>query len=183
MKTEELKALGLNETQVQEVFKLNSLAIENVKGQYSNLETSKAELEAKLLEMQESNKDVITQEAHQLILSEKETLANELLSIKEAHAKEIENIQFNNILDMTLKEAGAKSLKATKAVLNADTIKLNEGKLEGLEEELSRLKGEYEYLFINGESSKSNEPKITSPSKGRRNTDNDPFARKKAKYR
>ena len=65
MKTEQLKALGLDETQIAEVFKLNGEAIENVKKQFStlkkdniNLRTKVGELELKL-EEKEFTKDEV----------------------------------------------------------------------------------------------------------------------------
>lgn len=179
MKTEQLKALGLNETQVAEVFKLNGEAIENVKKQFSTLEEDNVNLEAKVGDLELKLKEVIEPETYQSLLDSKKQLEDELLDIKETHSKELESIKFNNLLDSTLKDSGAKSLKAVKALMNMDEIKYEEGKLEGIDNILENLKKEYDYLFHTEESSIRN---LTTPSKGIRNSDKSLLAKKLSKY-
>lgn len=180
MKTEELRALGLDDDQMREVFKLNSLAIENVRSQYSDLETTKMALETQLEELKGSG---VSKDDYESLVSDRENLALELEKLKDAHEKEMNNLHFNNALDITLKELGAKSLKATKAILNIDSIEFKEGKLEGIEEEVNRVKSEYSYLFFDKNNEAADEPRFSTPGKSKRNSESDPFAKKKAKYR
>lgn len=177
MKTEQLKALGLDETQVAEVFKLNGEAIENVKKQFSTLEEDNVNLKAKIGDLE--LKEVVEPEAHQSLLDSKKLLEDELLNIKETHSKELEIIKFNNLLDNTLKDSGAKSLKAVRALMNMDEIKYEEGKLEGVDNVLENLQKEYSYLFHTEESSIRN---LTTPGKGTRNSDKSLLAKKLSKY-
>lgn len=179
MKTEQLKALGLDETQIAEVFKLNGAAIEKVKKQFSTLKEDNINLRTKVGELELKLKEAIEPEAYQSLLDSKEQLEGELSNIKEMHSKELESIKFNNLLDNTLKDSGAKSLKAVKALINMDEIEYKEGKLEGIDNILENLQKEYDYLFHTEESSIRN---FTTPSKGTRNSDKSLLAKKLSKY-
>ncbi|MBE7048684.1 MAG: hypothetical protein E7393_04870 [Ruminococcaceae bacterium] len=62
------------------------------------------------------------------------------------HAQESEK-QLRDAVDRALTEAGARNLTAVKALLNLETISLEDGKLQGLAEQLWELKKENSYLF------------------------------------
>lgn len=179
MKTEQLKALGLDETQIAEVFKLNGEAIENVKKQFSTLEEDNINLKTEIGDLELKLKEVVEPEAHQSLLDSKKQLEDELLNIKETHSKELESIKFNNLLDSTLKDSGAKSLKAVKALMDMDEIKYEDGKLEGIDNVLENLQKEHDYLFNIEESRIRN---LTTPGKGIRNNDKSLLAKKLSKY-
>ena len=179
MKTEQLKALGLNETQIAEVFKLNGEAIENVKRQFSTLEEDNINLKNKVGDLELKLKEAVKPETYQSLLDSKKQLEDELSNIKEMHSKELESIKFNNLLDNTLKDSGAKSLKAVKALINMDEIEYKDGKLEGIDNVLENLQEEYDYLFHTEESSIRN---LTTPGKGTRNSDKSLLAKKLSKY-
>ena len=179
MKTEQLKALGLDETQIAEVFKLNGEAIENVKKQFSTLKEDNINLRTKVGELELKLEEVIEPEVYQSLLDSKEQLEDELSNIKEMHSKELESIKFNNLLDNTLKDSGAKSLKAVKALINMDEIEYKDSKLEGIDKVLENLQEEYDYLFHTEESRIRN---LTTPGKGTRNSDRSLLAKKLSKY-
>lgn len=64
-----------------------------------------------------------------------------------ANKAELEKLQFGYILDSALKDAGAKSSKAAKAMLDYDGLKLNGESIIGLDEQLKKVKEEHGYLF------------------------------------
>ena len=57
------------------------------------------------------------------------------------------NLQFNFALEGALTNAKSKNNKALKALLNMDNIKYQEGKLEGLQEQIEALQKDASYLF------------------------------------
>lgn len=63
--------------------------------------------------------------------------------------KQIAQLRFDNALDGALTGAKAKNAKAVKALLNAETLKLNEadGSIIGLKEQLEKIQSENDYLF------------------------------------
>lgn len=77
---------------------------------------------------------------------------------KDAQTK-ISAMQFDLSLDAALSAAKARSPKAVKAMLNMDGLKLNDGQIIGLNEQLETVKKEHDYLF---ESDKQ-QPVITKP--------------------
>lgn len=86
--------------------------------------------------------------------SENKDLANELETLKSDKAKLIEEYEnkiktneFNYALDSALTDAKCKNAKALKALLDMEGIKYQDGKLNGLEEQLNALKESDSYLF------------------------------------
>ena len=69
--------------------------------------------------------------------------------------------EFERLLDEEISLSGAKNKKAVKALLELDKISLNEGKMDGLAEQLKELKKNCEYLF----EADGKKPKFTAANK------------------
>ncbi len=66
----------------------------------------------------------------------------------EAEAKtRIETLQFDHALESALLGARAKNAKAVKALIDADALKLKDGEIIGLSEQLEKLKADNDFLF------------------------------------
>ncbi|WP_290454748.1 phage scaffolding protein [Romboutsia ilealis] len=63
------------------------------------------------------------------------------------YESKINQMKFDHALEGALNNAKCKNSKALRALLDIDNVKLNEGKLEGLEEQLNKLKESDSYLF------------------------------------
>lgn len=74
-------------------------------------------------------------------------------------AQRIADMQFEHILDGELSGAKAKNAKAVRALLDMEGLKLNDGKIIGLSEQLDKIKAENDYLF-EGE---AQPPQFTAP--------------------
>lgn len=66
---------------------------------------------------------------------------------KEEYESKLEAQKFDYELEKAIREAGARNPKAVKALLNTEEIKLEDGKLVGLEAQLETLKKTDDYLF------------------------------------
>lgn len=148
MKRKFLEDLGLTKEQIDSVMAENGKDIEAEK---EKLKASTTELEEIKNQLKEANTTIEDLKKNN---KDNETLQN---TIKE-HETTIENLKkeaetkdFNYALDTALKESKCKNTKAIKALLNMEGIKLNEGKFEGLEEQLKTLKESDSYLFEAGE--------------------------------
>lgn len=90
----------------------------------------------------------------QMVAEEKEALSE---ALREAEAKQAELIatyesqaeaeRLRLTLDQALQAAGARNLIAVKALLDMESISLQDGRLNGFEEQLWELKKENSYLF------------------------------------
>ena len=68
---------------------------------------------------------------------------------QKAHQAEIAQLKLDNAVDAALAASGAKNIKTVKALLDLAKIKQGEdGKLDGLDEQLSAVKKSDGYLFI-----------------------------------
>ena len=145
---------GLNEEQVSNILKamneakIYTTSLENVDVRYNKLQEQKKQLEEaskgyekQLKDLQKNNADVdaLNKLVEQLQLSNKE--------LEENHSKEMYNLQFDFALESALNNAKCKNNKALKALLDMNSIKYQEGKLEGLETQLEALKKDAPYLF------------------------------------
>ena len=151
---EVLKNCGVEEEKANEIVKAMNEAkiyttnLENVDVRYNKLQEQKKQLEEasktyqkQLEELTKNNADVeaLNKLVEQLQLSNKE--------LEENHSKEMHNLQFNFALEGALTNAKSKNNKALKALLNMDNIKYQEGKLEGLQEQIEALQKDASYLF------------------------------------
>lgn len=87
-----------------------------------------------------------------------EDLTNEINTLKEANKtaqqeydQKLADFQKESKLELALKDAKAKNPRAVKALLNAESIKLDGDKLLGLEDQLKALQESDGYLFDVGE--------------------------------
>ena len=128
--------------------KIYTTNLENVDVRYNKLQEQKKQLEEasktyqkQLEKLTKNNADVeaLNKLVEQLQLSNKELETN--------HKQEMDRLQFNFALDGALTNAKSKNNKALKALLDMDSIKYQEGKFEGLQEQIEALQKDASYLF------------------------------------
>ena len=90
--------------------------------------------------VKELQKDVDASEALKLKLDDLEGK----LSSKD---KEIEKVKFDFKLEAKMKEVGAKNIKAIKALIDMEQVKLEDGELVGFDTQIEALKESDSYLF------------------------------------
>jgi chromosome segregation ATPase len=151
---EVLKKCGVEEDKANEIVKAMGEAkiyttnLENVDVRYNKLQEQKKQLEEasktyqkQLEKLTKNDADVeaLNKLVEQLQLSNKELETN--------HKQEMDRLQFNFALDGALTNAKSKNNKALKALLDMDSIKYQEGKFEGLQEQIEALQKDASYLF------------------------------------
>ena len=149
-----LKNCGVDEEKTNEIVKAMSEAkiyttnLENVDVRYNKLQEQKKQLEEasknyekQLKDLSKNNADVeaLNKLVEQLQLSNKE--------LEENHSKEMYNLQFDFALESALNNAKCKNNKALRALLDMNSIKYQEGKLEGLNTQIEALQKDASYLF------------------------------------
>ena len=151
---EVLKKCGVEEDKANEIVKAMGEAkiyttnLENVDVRYNKLQEQKKQLEEasktyqkQLEKLTKNDADVeaLNKLVEQLQLSNKELETN--------HKQEMDRLQFNFALDGALTNAKSKNNKALKALLDMNSIKYQEGKFEGLQEQIEALQKDASYLF------------------------------------
>lgn len=173
MKKEELVEIGLSEEQINEVFKLNGLALENLKTKnkviIEDLEAKNEELNTKVSTLTTDLEGVPNvEELTKEIEDYKSKITNyeeEVANLQSSKEEELNKVRYEFMLENSLKEAGFRSTEIAKAVINSESIKLVDGKLEGFEDEVKRLSEEHDYLFITPESDSG--PKVPKYTTGK----------------
>jgi len=148
MKTEFLKALGIEDDAIAKIMAENGKDIESTKSKFSDYDSLKTQLT-------ERDKDI---EALKASKGDTEALNKQITDLQakytadtEKLAKEKADMQFNHLLDGALTGAKAKNPKAVKALLDQEGLKLNGEEIVGLKEQLEKIKSENDYLFETGE--------------------------------
>lgn len=108
-----------------------------LQGQVKVHEDKAKELSKTVKELQ---KDVDASEALKLKLDDLEGKLG-------AKDKEIEKVKFDFKLEAKMKEVGAKNIKAIKALIDMEQVKLEDGELVGFDTQIEALKESDSYLF------------------------------------
>ena len=66
---------------------------------------------------------------------------------KEKYEKELADSKFNYAVDLKLTQSGTRNVKALKALVDMEKVKLDGETLTGLDDQLEALKKEHDYLF------------------------------------
>ena len=150
MEKEQLIALGLTSEQADKVLGAHKTYMESFvpKGRFNeeleakkNLETQLAERDKQLKELEKSAGD------NKELKAQIEKLQNDNKTAAEKYAKDLFDLQLNNAVDVAITGAKGKNSKAIKALLDLEKADLKDGKVIGLEEQLSNLKKSDPYLF------------------------------------
>lgn len=146
MTKEELLALGLTEEQIAEVFKINGKDVEKAKGDLTTKETELASVKEQL---KTANTEIESYKSMDIEAIKK--AADEYKTkFEEAQAnaqKEIESLKFEHSLESALTKAGAKNVKAAKALLDIESLRGSKNIDSDLETAITTLKESEEYLF------------------------------------
>lgn len=137
MKRKFLEDLGLEKEDIDSIMAENGKDVEKAKADYEDV---KAQLETANATITDLKKNNVDNEKLQNKVTEYET---EIAKLKDEAAKK----DFNYRLEDALKGSKAKNLKALKALLDMEKVKLEGDKFTGLEEQLTALKESDAYLF------------------------------------
>ena len=149
-----LKNNGLNEDQITNILnsmkesKVYTTKHENIDERYNKLKTQKTELEAQIKERDTQLADLSKNN------KDNENLLNQIKDLQALNKQtttdyenKINQMQFDYALEGALTNAKSKNNKALKALLDMNSIKYQEGKLEGLQEQIEALQKDASYLF------------------------------------
>jgi len=151
MTLEQLKELGLDEEVAKKVLEAHKEAI---KDKYVPIERfNEVNEEKKELKNQLEDRDKQLQElkvkaaGNEELTSKIAELENINKQTKEEYEKKIAAIRKETAIELALKDAKARNVKAVKALLDLDKVSLDGENLIGLDEQLKGLKESDPYLF------------------------------------
>lgn len=146
MTKEELLALGLSEEQIAEVFKINGKDVEKAKGDLTTKETELASVKEQL---QTANAEIESYKSMDIETIKKaaDEYKTKFEEAQENAQKEIESLRFEHSLESALTKAGAKNVKATKALLDIDNLRNSKNIDSDLETAITALRESESYLF------------------------------------
>ena len=157
MKTEFLKSLNLSQEVIDKIMAENGkdIAVEQKKAEKVIQERDSYKLKAESLETQVNDANTEIQKFKDMNIDGIKKAADDWKETAEkakADAdKQISQMKFDYALSAALTGAKAKNAKAVKALLDMDGLKFNEGKIVGLDEQLTQIKADNDYLFESDE--------------------------------
>ena len=174
MNKEALLNLGLNEEQAVKVldgFKdyIPKSRFDEVNERMKNAEAQLKDRDAQLTELKK------TAEGNEDLKKQIETLQAENKSAKEQYEKDLNTFKINNAIDLALTEKGAKNLKAVKALIDMDAIKINGDKIEGVEDQIKNLLNGDDTSFLFNKAVEQEAPKGMKAGEGTAGVMNKPY--------
>lgn len=148
MNKEDLIAMGLTEEQAKKV-------MDSLDGNYvTKTRFNEANEENKTLKKSVSDRDKQLEDLkkssgdNEELKKQIETLQQENANQKKAHDAEMTQLRLDNAIDAALTAAGAKNIKAVRALIDTSKVKVGEdGKLTGFDDLLSAVQKSDSYLF------------------------------------
>ena len=188
MNREFLKELGLTDEQIDSVMKEHGKTINDTKEKADKVDSLESQIEdyKQQLEERDNQLNELSEKAkgNEELTAQIDELKEQNEQTKTEYEEKLQQQAFEHKLESTLTAAKVKNVKAVKALLDLDSIKLDGDNLLGLDDQLDNLKENESYLFETEEKPNPS-PQIFKPGNpdGGSNTPNDdPFAAKLAKY-
>ncbi|MGQ5708820.1 phage scaffolding protein [Lactobacillus sp. PSON] len=152
MKRNQLKELGLTDEQINQVMDLNGKDINSVKEEVSTLTTANENFKSQIAERDKDLKNLRSQ------VKDNEDLSNQFKELQGKYkndttklTNELNQTKLNNAVDRKLSANNVRNVKAVKALLNMDSVKLDDnGNLSGLDDQIKTIKQSDSYLFNEG---------------------------------
>ncbi len=158
MKREELKELGLTDEQIGSIMALHGVTVNELNSRVSTAEQQAAQYQEQLEKNQnELNDFKANAKGNEDLTKQLEDLQSRFDEIKTSSEQQIADLKKSSAIDLALTQAGAKNIKAAKALLESESLELTDEGLKGLDEQLAALKESDGYLFG------SNEPVPPNP--------------------
>lgn len=182
MKREELKELGLTDEQIGSIMALHGVTVNELNSRVSTAEQQATQYQEQLEKNQnELNDFKANAKGNEDLTKQLEDLQSRFDEIKTSSEQQIADLKKSSAIDLALTQAGAKNIKAAKALLDSESLELKDEGLKGLDEQLAALKESDGYLFGSNEPVPPNPEgkKVTfggNPSSGQ-NVEEDVFAK------
>lgn len=148
MNKEDLIAMGLTEEQAEKVMDsldgnyVTKTRFNEVNEENKTLKRSVSDRDKQLEDLKKSSGD------NEELKKQIETLQQENANQKKAHDAEMTQLRLDNAIDAALTAAGAKNIKAVRALIDTSKVKVGEdGKLTGFDDLLSAVQKSDSYLF------------------------------------
>lgn len=148
MKKEDLIAMGLTEEQAKKVMDsldgnfVTKTRFNEVNEENKTLKQSVADRDKQLEDLKKSSGD------NAELKKQIETLQQQNADQKKAHDAEMVQLKLDNAIDAALTAAGAKNIKAVRAMIDTSKMKLGEdGTVEGLSDAIKAVQKSDSYMF------------------------------------
>lgn len=148
MKKEDLIAMGLTEEQAKKVMDsldgnfVTKTRFNEVNEENKTLKQSVADRDKQLEDLKKSSGD------NAELKKQIETLQQQNADQKKAHDAEMAQLKLDNAIDAALTAAGAKNIKAVRAMIDTSKMKLGEdGTVEGLPDAIKAVQKSDSYMF------------------------------------
>lgn len=148
MNKEDLIAMGLTEEQAKKVMDsldgnyVTKTRFNEVNEENKTLKKSVSDRDKQLEDLKKSSGD------NEELKKQIETLQQENANQKKEHDAEMTQLRLDNAIDAALTAAGAKNIKAVRALIDTSKVKVGgDGKLTGFDDLLSAVQKSDSYLF------------------------------------
>ena len=152
MKREELKEIGLTDEQIGSVMALHGVTVNELNSRVSTAEQQATQYQEQLEKNQnELNDFKANAKGNEDLTKQLEDLQSKFDETKTSSEQQIADLKKSSAIDLALTQAGAKNIKAAKALLDGESLKLTDEGLKGLDDQLAALKESDGYLFGSNE--------------------------------
>lgn len=170
MNREQLKELGLTDEQVENVMKEYGKSVNDIKAKADKVDSLESQIQDYQKQIEERDNQLeelkkIDAEGLQAKIEELQQLNEQTVSEFE---EKLQKQAFEHRLENSLKDAGVRNVKAVKALLDTENIKLDGETLLGLDDQLKGLQESDPYLFATKDDGQEGKPNFTTGNHSKR---------------
>lgn len=162
MKREDLKALGLSDEQIGSIMALHGQTVNELNGKLSSAQQEAQQYQSQLADNQKELETLKkSAKGNDELTSQLADLQAKFNSSKAESETKLADLKKQSAIDLALTTAGALNSKAAKALLDLDSLTLNDkGEVEGLTSAVETLQKDNAFLFKAQETNKQSSPQF-----------------------
>lgn len=156
MERKELKDLGLDDKAIESVLKLYNAGLapikqqlEDANNQNETLQGSVKDRDSQIASLKKNNKD------NSELQTQIEKLQSENKQKDKDFQAQLNETKVNGAIKLALQSSGGKDVDMLMSKIDKDTIKLEDGKLKGLDEQVKDLQKSHSYMFSDADNDNS----------------------------
>lgn len=148
MEKKSILDLGVSEDITKQIMILHAKDMQNANNKVKEAEQERDSAKSQVTDYEKEVKNLKkslgdNEEAQSQIAD----LQSKLKESEKSHQSELNQLKTDNAIELALRDANVRDAKTVMPFIDKDTIKIEDGKIKGIDEQIKSIKADHDYLF------------------------------------